>query len=234
MMINLGTGHAAEDFRADVVYLSGKPKMIRNGEVIDVTTKMGVINGDIIRTDLDDLVIIKSKASTYKVSPKSMIKFSFENPFIINSNIAWGTVVINFSKEMIEKSKGRNKELKFQTKNNSFGVRGTKLFTHVNQKGEVTTSVEHGHVVRLKEHNLAELHIHDGQSVMLNKNRENQKAKKIGFEKDINWNIANTSENLNHPSRLFKAIQFKWDSYKKENAKKWNSYTKDMQTKWNN
>ncbi len=188
-----------------------------------------IIHGDIIKTEKEQMLILKSDASTYKISQNSFIKLDLSESDIIQSEIAWGTSVINFTRDAIKNKK--IEALKIKTKSASLAVRGTTLFAHVEKNGELTTSVNHGHVESSQEGNEI-IDIRDGQSIMLSAKKGGESATALGFEKHINWNLDSNSEDLSHPEALFSSIRQKWEDYKKENEMKWDAYKRDMDNKW--
>ncbi len=220
----------ADEVHTKILLIRGAPKLLRGKLLSPITNDTLLIDGDIIRTGKKDLIILKSQASTYKVSPMSFIKLDLREKELINSELAWGTVVINFTKSAIKNHK--SKALKIKTKSASLAVRGTKLFTFVEKNGETTTSVEHGHVDSYEKNNDQATTIRDGQSVMLSSTKRSSKVKKLGFEKYINWSLDKTSESLDHPTELFDSIRQQWENYKKESQKSWDSYKEGMNKKW--
>ncbi len=218
-------------------FIKGKPQLLRGKEISIITKNTRFQHNDIIKTRKNELLIMKSQASTYKITPHSFVKLDLSVSEIIQSEVAWGSVVVHFAKDLLsesnnESSKKEIVELKIKTKSASLGVRGTTLFTYVEKSGETTTSVEHGHV------NLAQkeqsIDIRDGQSLMVSGVVKNKKAESLGFEKHINWSLDEKGGKLDHPAQLFESIQKKWDDYKQENQKTWESYKDGMNKKWRN
>lgn len=218
---------------AKIMFSKGDSNLLRNEETLKVTKGMKVFNGDVIVTGESGLVIIKSKASTYKVSKNSHLKLDLRVKEIINSNIIYGSVVVEFMKKNLKKSKG--KTLKITTRSASFGVRGTKFFTYVDAKNKNSVlSVEHGKVAFQGTRSKKERLVGKNKSSMTNVNNKDLKQRKFGFEKNINWNLSDEKGSLKHKKGLFIALSKTWNKYKNEKAIKWKKNTDDMNNLWNN
>lgn len=222
----------AEESLVKILLVKGAPQVVRGQSVFTLDKSTSLINGDIIRTEEKELVILKTPASTYKISEKTFLKLDLKEPQIIQSHLAWGSVVVQFSKNMLKgNAKEGEKKLNIKTKAVSIGVRGTTLFANAIKNGGTTTSVEHGNV-ELGESKKKAVPVTDGQSVMASGSNALKEAKPLGFEKHINWKLSGKSSELEHPAALFKSIQKKWDNYKKENKKTWDSFKGDMNKGW--
>lgn len=213
-----------------IIFLKGTPYVLKGKKLSVITKKTILKDKDIIKTGARDLLIIKSKASTYKISPNSFIKLDLREPAVINSQLAWGTVVVHFARKKVEKNKVL--ALRIKTKTASMAVRGTTLFTNVEKNGDTTTSVEHGHVDARPLNSTKETQVRDGKSVMISNETKLAHAKPQGFEHYINWSLDPSAKNLNHPDALFSSIRKQWEDYKKENQKTWDDYTNSMKHRW--
>jgi hypothetical protein len=194
---------------------------------------MKLMHGDIVVTGKSGLVVIKSLASTYKVSRKSELKLDLKTKEIINSKINYGSVVVEFLKHKLKKSKG--KRLMVKSKTAVFGVRGTKFFSYVDPENENSIlSVEHGAVSFKGKKSEDETLVKMNSSSMTNKKMKSIKQRKFGFEDKINWNVEDTGRSLKHKKGLFIALSETWNKYKNENAKTWKKNTDEMENLWNN
>ena len=218
---------------AKIMFLKGESNLLRKDKTLKLSKGMKVFNGDTIVTGESGLVIVKSKASTYKISKNSHLKLDLRVKEIINSNIIYGSVVVEFMKENLDVSKG--KTLKIKTRSASFGVRGTKFFTYVDSKNKNSVlSVEHGKVAFKGANSKKERLVRKNKSSMTNKNDKDLKPRKFGFEKQINWNLSEKKGSLKHKKGLFLALSKTWNKYKDENTKKWKKNTDNMNNLWNN
>lgn len=218
---------------AKVIFSKGDSSLLRNEKTLKLVKDMKVFNNDIIVTGESGLVIVKSKASTYKISKNSHLKLDLSVKEIINSNIIYGSVVVEFMKKNLEASKG--KTLNINTRSASFGVRGTKFFTYVDPKNKNSVlSVEHGKVAFKGSNSKEERLVRKNKSSMTNINNKDLKPRTFGFEKKINWNLSDKKGTLKHKKGLFLALSKTWNKYKDENTKKWKKNSDNMDNLWNN
>lgn len=216
-----------------IIFSKGKSKLLRADNILNVSRGMLVIDNDIIVTGPKGLVIVKSKASTYKVSKNSRLELDLSTKEIINSDINYGSVVVEFLKEKLNDSKGKTLQIKSKTA--ILGVRGTKFFAHVDPQNENSIlSVDHGSVAFRGRNSKKERLVKRKSSSMTNKNSTSLRQRKFGFESKINWNVSESKGTLNHKKGLYLALSKTWNKYKDENAKKWGKRADEMKNLWNN
>lgn len=219
-----------------VALVKGVAKIRRGKETLEVKQGMVVNNGDIISTERRSLVVINSKASTYKIAPNSELRIDLSDKDVMSADMKVGTVVINFAREKISQTSFG--KMKIKTPTASLGVRGTRFFAHVGDKNKNSVlSVESGSVAFEQggdaEHTLI---VEKNSSSMTNVKGEVIEARQLGFEDKINWKVEVEEKDgsLEHDPALMSALEKVWDMYKKENAANWKKRSEDMEDRWNN
>lgn len=214
-----------------VVYRKGGVVLLRNHVETQVNKGLILETGDLIKTSENSLVIIKSSASTLKISSNSVMKLNFDNPEVINSDILIGTAVIRFLNKKLRPSTKEMMTVKTPTA--SLGVRGTRFFTFVGKKkNNVILSVDNGIVAFAGTNTNNEVLVRKNSSSMVNMKSNILKSRKFGFEKLINWSVDDRSEDLKHDGSLSSSLEKTWVKYKNENAKIWKKHTKENENLW--
>ncbi len=214
-----------------VIYNKGDTKLIRSKETLLLKKGLTLLHGDKIMTGDSGLVIIKSRASTYKISKNSYLILDLKTEEIINSNINYGSAVIEFARRKLVKSVG--KTLTVKTRTAAFGVRGTKFFSYVDKKNKNSIlSVEHGKVAFKGSASKKETLVKKNKSSMTNIKKKHLESKRFGFENKINWNLSSSKGKLSQNKKLFSELEKTWKRHKHDQAKKWNKQKNDMKSRW--
>ena len=212
--------------RGDVSVMRGK-----DNSKFKPTQKTLLKTGDFIITGDKSFAIVRSKASVYKISSNSKVKLLLETPEIINSDVRFGSIVVEFFKNKLSKSIG--KQLTVKSKTSVSGVRGTTFFTYVDKKTNSSTlSVMKGAVDFRGSNSKENILVGKGSSSMTNKKLRALKSRELGFESKINWNVTGKG-NMNHQDGLYSAIEKTWEKHKYEQVKKWNKRSEEMENLWN-
>ena len=227
LLCSLSAAHA----KTKGIFNKGETKLIRSKEKLVLKKGFALLHGDKIITGDTGLVVIKSQASTYKISKNSYLVLDLKTEEIINSNINYGSAVIEFAKRKLRKSTG--KTLTVKTRTAAFGVRGTKFFSYVDKKNKNSIlSVEHGKVAFKGSGSKKETLVKKNKSSMTNLKKKQLEAKQFGFENKINWNLSASSGKLSQSKKLFSELEKTWKRHKHDQAKKWNKRKDDMKSRW--
>jgi hypothetical protein len=190
------------------------------------------------------LAIIKTSASTVKISEHSTYILDLREPEILSGTLSKGALVVQFLKSKLMKKLKKeesgtlssSKILKIKTRSAAIAVRGTKFFTYSGIKTGSILTVESGTVDFKGKRQDKVIAINKNTSSMTNEEKMALKPRKFGFEKGINWSFGSSTEeeNLSHDPKLYSQLEKVWENYKKEQVEQWNEQKKDMNNKWNN
>jgi hypothetical protein len=226
-VLSLNDAHS----QARVVFVKGESHITRGQKTIKINTDTDLKNEDLVVTGKDGLVIVKSKASTYKISRNSELQIDLNTKEIINSNINYGSVVVDFISDRLYKSRGET--LQITSKSAAFGVRGTKFFSYVDREHQHSVlSVEHGSVSFKGTNSALETIVKNNKSSITNIKNKQLEAKNFGFENEINWNLSARKGALVQSDELFSALDKTWSKYKNENEKSWDKRSDEMESLW--
>lgn len=214
-----------------VVFSKGNSKLKRADKTMSLRANMTLKHEDIVITGEEGLVVLKSKASTYKVSKNSRLVLDLKTKEIVNSNLEHGSTVVEFLKEKLSESKGESLNIKAASA--SFGVRGTKFFSYVDRRNKNSVlSVEHGEVAFQGAKSERETLVDGHESSMTNVMNQQIKPRRFGFENEINWGLSKKDGRLSHSDKLFGSLDKAWQRYKNEKAEKWKKRSDDMDSVW--
>lgn len=218
----------ADDYQ--LLHSKGKVLVIRKGETLTPSKNFKLTDKDRVRTGADSLAVIKSQKLTMKVVENSEVSIADLGKEIV-VDIDEGGVVANYVKQKIKDTVGT--KLTVKTKHTVMGVRGTTFFAfnHKNQTSYLT--VKEGEVAFQGKNSKSLESVSGNRTAFTDSSQKNTPPKKVGFEDDINWELAKLNSDLSQPKRLFSKMEEQWNNYKKENEKKWNDNNKSMDDQWN-
>ena len=227
-------------FAALLQFSKGKVQVERKGMNLRVKLPFKLIDQDKIRVGKKSLAIVKSRASTVKISELSTYILDLSEPEILSGTLSKGALVVQFLRSKLSKIKktkksGPEKTLTIKTRTASIGVRGTKFFTYSGASSGSILTVEHG-VVDFKGNKQKKFtQLEKDMSSLTNENSEVLRPRKFGYENKINWEI-DDSENgkLEHDKELYSQLEKLWKMYKEEQVKAWKEQKTNMNAKWNN
>lgn len=217
--------------KTEIVFTKGNSQLKRANNTMPLSKNMVLKHDDTVVTGDRGLVVLKSKASTYKVSRNSRLVLDLNTKEIVNSNLDYGSVVVEFLKDNLSESKGQ--PLNIKTVSSSFGVRGTKFFSYVDRRNKNSVlSVERGEVAFKGVKATNETLVGGRKSSMTNVKSEQITPRSFGFENEINWNLSSRGGPLSHSDKLFSSLDEAWQEYKNEKAQAWKKRNEDMDSVW--
>lgn len=195
-----------------IIHFKGTVSVSRTNQILQITKNFPLELNNRVLTGEDLLAVIKSQRMTFKVVAHSEVSIAEKEKEIL-VDVDNGGVIINYMKKMV---KGLVvKKRKVETPHTVMGIRGTTFFVY-NLKNQTSyLTVKEGQVdlkgKRISERGLVKSKQTSFTDISLN----NIRPQLVGFEKHMNWELKNLNANLYRPEKLLRAMEKRWDDYKK-------------------
>lgn len=179
---------------AEIFYLKGQVKVIKNNEPHEAEKGMKLGEGDEVQTGDDSLAILNFLGtSKMKLDPNTKIKIAKHVPKNTDSEnsftrfyLKWGATVIDFL------NKKKENDLEIQANRVAIAVRGTNFFVGYGdneEEGDVYTLVNEGNVSALNFKSDDHEDIPSGKGVVVNREGKISKAQTFSWGSRLNWKM---------------------------------------------